>query len=249
MNLLLLSSFCSGQQNLPQKIIGQIPNSSSTKLFQIQVGAFQFIQNAEKVSLHLNREGFVLINEKYFDYTRVIISKIPANQVIRYLIKLRQMGFDEVIIREDDTHYTISEKWEITTPGSSYSSFEFNHDGNYIVVKNNISEENDKHVYFGEYIMPSGDTINLNNLGILKIEGNNENDINLSFSLHDEPEQEINFAAIKSEKITESYETDLFCRTWKVVNCTQSDNVGFLLFISNAGTYFFTTPDGESSEL
>lgn len=247
LGLLFLSGFCFSQ-NIPEKIIGYIPSSSSTKLFQIQVGAFQSEQNAERTALQLDREGFMFTNEKHLDYTRVIISGIPANQVIRHLMKLRKMGFDEVIIREDSTRYTISEKWEITTPGSSYSSFEFNHDGNYIAVEDN-TEEKDNRVYFGEYTMPARDTINLNNLGVLKIEGDNENDTSFSFSLHDEPEKEINFAAVKAEKMPESLELDLFCRTWKVINCTESDSVGLLLFISNAGTYFFTTPDGESNEI
>jgi hypothetical protein len=42
---------------------------------------------------------------------------------------------------------------------------------------------------------------------------------------------------------------DLFCRTWRVVNCTEPEYIGNLLFISNAGTYFFTTPDGEANGL
>jgi hypothetical protein len=217
-------------------------------LYQIQVGAFKNIQNAENTYLKLQREGLNPVYEKYLDFTRVMITGISAAQVTGNLIIIKKMGFDEVIIREDNTKNTISEKWEITTPGSAYSSFEFNQDHNYIAIEN-ISPGEDKLIHFGEYNMPERDVIQMDNLGVLKIEVNNINIVNLSFSPIDEPEKEIKLTASKSERMPESPQIDLFCRTWKVANCTETEYIGHLLFISNAGTYFFTNPDGESDSL
>jgi hypothetical protein len=250
---------------MPGKIIGRIPDVSSTKLYQIQVGAFKNFQNAENVNLRLKKEGYSPVYEKYLDLTRVMITEIPAAQITRNLIKIKQMGFDEVIIREDNTKIkqmgfgeviiredntkiAISEKWEVTTPGSAYSSFEFNQDQNYIAIKNATPEEA-KRTYFGEYTMPARDTIRMDKLGILKIGADNGDKVNLSFSPIDEPGKEIKLTALKSEKMPESPELDLFCRTWKVVNCTKSEFIEDLLFISNSGTYFFTTADGKSNRV
>jgi hypothetical protein len=230
---------------MPRKIIGQIPNSNSTKLYQIQVGAFKIYQNAENASARLKREGFSPIYEKYNDFTRVIVAKIPANQVQNYLIRIKRIGFDEVIIREDIRRGGISEKWEITTPGSPYSSFEFNNDYNYIVVENSESDES---MHFGKYSIPSKDVIELLDFGVLKI-GPDNNQTDLSFTPINEPEKEIRLTASKAEKLPENADTDIFCRTWKVVNCTNADYIGLLLFIFNAGTYFVTTSDGESNSM
>jgi hypothetical protein len=246
--LMFISVLSFSQQNMPGKIIGQIPNVNSTKLYQIQVGAFRNSKNAENVSLRLKREGLSPVYENYFDYTRVMITGARANQIQNYLIKIRQIGFNEVIIREDKTSDTISEKWEITTPGSAFSSFEFNQDHNYIAVKN-PSVESDNPVRFGKYTMSAKDVINLSDLGVIKIKDDNSKNLNISFSPINEPGREVSFSAVKAERMPESREIDIFCRTWKVVNCTTKENIGMLLFISNAGTYFFTTPGGEANSL
>jgi hypothetical protein len=246
--LLFISLLCFPQQ-IPGKIIGKIPNSNNTKQFQIQVGAFKVNQNAENASARLKKEGFNTVFEKYLDYTRVIVTEIPANQVHNFLIRIKRIGFDEVIIREDTVRFGISEKWEIITPGSIYASFEFNNDFNYIVVKNAITEESDGEIFFGKYTMPSKDIINLINLGVLKVGTDKNKNIDFSFSPVGEPEKVIHLTASKAERMPENTETDLFCRTWKVVNCTDTENIGNLLFISNAGTYFFTTADGESNSM
>jgi len=247
--LLFISGLCFSQQNLPRKIIGKIPSSNSTKLYQIQVGAFKIRQNAENTSARLSGEGFNPVYEKYFDFTRVMVTEIPANQINEYLARIKRIGFNEVIIREDTTRYAMSEKWEITTPESAYASFEFNKDYNYIAVKNPEFVGSDAPALFGKYTMPAKNIINMDNLGVLSIETDNDHDIDFSFSPIDEPGKEMRLTASKAEVMPEYAETDLFCRTWKVINCTDTIWIGNLLFISNAGTYFFTTFDGESNSM
>jgi len=131
-----------------------------------------------------------------------------------------------------------NEKWEVTTPGSAYSSFEFNKDFNYIAVEKAGS------VHFGKYIMPAEDTINMINLGVIKINEDNDNDkINLSFTPVDGTE--MNLAALRAEKIPESRELDLFARSWKVESrSSNSSDVGIIIVFSNAGTYLVYEIDG-----
>ena len=101
--LLFLAGFCFSQQNMPRKIYGQIPDINSTKLYEIQVGAFKIIKNADDYALILRRGGLDPVYEEYLDFTRVKITRIPAREIRSYLIKIKQLGFDEVIIREDST--------------------------------------------------------------------------------------------------------------------------------------------------
>jgi len=243
-NLLFITFFAYSQQNLPARIIGGIPDSSDAKLYQIQVGAYLLESNAENALFNLRDCNFSPVTEKYQNFTRVIIKRIPASQVRNYLANIKLAGFNEVIIRED-TNNSISEKWEINNPESAYTSFEFNHDMNYVAVENDENKTN----RFGEYYISESQIINLINLGVLKINNNDEGSVDFSFSSADEPEKTINLSAAKSDKITASAELDLFCRTWKVVYCTDEESIGNILFISNAGTYFFTTPDGEANSM
>lgn len=99
--LFLISFYCFSQQNLPSKIIGKIPDNESIHTYQIQVGAFKIVQNANYASLILKSRGFYPIFESYSDLTRVILPNIPAWQVKNYLMRIKSLGFNEVIIREN----------------------------------------------------------------------------------------------------------------------------------------------------
>jgi hypothetical protein len=131
---------------------------------------------------------------------------------------------------------SIDEKWEITTPGSAYSSFEFNRDRNYIAV------EKDGPVHFGRYIMPTEDTINMEDLGVLKI-NEDKNEINLSFTPVGETEMAL--TALRAEKLPESLELDLFTRSWKVLRSSYNmSDSGIIVLFSRAGTYLVYEIDG-----
>jgi hypothetical protein len=97
---------------MPGKIYGPIPDINSTKLYEIQVGAYKITENAEDTFLILKRGGLDPVYEKYLDYTRVKIIRIPAREIRSYLIKIKQLGFNEVIIREDNTPCTVIEEPE-----------------------------------------------------------------------------------------------------------------------------------------
>jgi hypothetical protein len=240
-HLLFISFYCFAQQNLPGKIIGKIPDRNSAQKYEIQVGAFSVEKNTQQALSQLRRNGLNPVTEQYVNLTRVMIKGIPAGQVTNFLVILKQSGFNEVIIRENIV-ISLSEKWEINMPDSVFESFEFNDDMNYIAV------ENDGDVRFGGYTMPNQNTINMDKLGVINFSGNDD-DVGFTFAPVDDPGKTINLSAVKTERMPPSPELDIFCRTWKVINCTDPESIGLYLFISNTGTYFFTTPDGEANSL
>lgn len=246
-SLLFLSFYCFSQQNLPSRIIGGIPNPDSTKTYQIQVGAYRITQNAENIFYKLKIGGFEPVYENYFDLTRVMITGIPARQIPSYLELIKMVGFNEVIVREDRGN-TISEKWNITTAGSSYASFEFNQDKNYIAIENpdETSGETRPIVHFGEYNMPAKDIIEMVNLGTLRINANSKSGIDLSFAPINEPEKVQSFEAVKEASVPKTPEAELFCRSWKIVKATESMYIGYTILFSNAGTYLVTRNDSGS---
>jgi len=261
-NLLFIHTLCFSQQNLPAKIIGQIPDSNSKKLYRIQVGAFKLVQNADITFSRLVRGEFNPVYERYLDYTRVLITEIPAKQVRNYLIRLKRIGFNEVIIREEPARYSIelifgeesanyslSEKWEITTPNSPFASFEFNQDNNFIAIENAQEGAEEKPARFGTYTMPSKDLIEMENLGVVRIRRDSNNKVEFSFYPIETPNKETRLSASKAERMPENFRTDLFCRTWRVKDCTDPSSIGFLFLISDSGTYFFTSPDGEINSM
>jgi len=100
-NLLFVSAFCIAQQNLPSRIVGRIPANDSRDIYQIQVGAFSSMRNAVGIFDMLKNNGFNPIYENFMDLTRVIIPEIPANEVTSNLERLKRLGIDSVIIRQD----------------------------------------------------------------------------------------------------------------------------------------------------
>jgi hypothetical protein len=102
LGMFLLTILCYSQQNISVKVIGIIPPSESTKPYQMQVGAFKVRQNAEAVFNRLKSEGLTPAYEQYNDFTRVMIRGISAGNVTACLEKIKQLGFTEVIIKEDN---------------------------------------------------------------------------------------------------------------------------------------------------
>jgi len=98
---LFISFFCFAQQGLPAKIIGGIPSASSSKKYQIQVGAYRLEKNAQDAILRLRRVDLESDTETFRNLTRVIVRDVPANRVRSVLSSIAKAGFREVIVRED----------------------------------------------------------------------------------------------------------------------------------------------------
>ena len=89
-------------------IFGKIPPDESSKLYQIQVGAFKKHKNAEKMFKILSDASLNPIYVKYRSYTRVLIAGIPAKDVAARLEQIRALGFLEAWIKEDVTALPVS---------------------------------------------------------------------------------------------------------------------------------------------
>ena len=136
----------------------------------------------------------------------------------------------------------INAKWKISNPNSIYASFEFNKDGNYIIVKNEsvvksatrlnsttskknflsqfsrinvraASESNISPIHFGTYSI-EGNTIKLSGFGIVNVISITAEKI--SFSVKTESTGEIlNYDADKAQNlIATSNRTEMLCRSW-----------------------------------
>lgn len=155
----------------------------------------------------------------------------------------------------DNLKNKISAKWEIADINSPYASFEFNKDGNYIIVRNNAfksskanslkskksifkndltltgkrsstSETNLPPVLIGTYKIEEN-TIILSGFGLIEdVDITNEK---FSFSLTPNATGEKNsFIAERAEdEISSSDKTNIFCRTWTAKKA--SIDVGSLL--------------------
>lgn len=139
---------------------------------------------------------------------------------------------------------TISAKWVVSN-SSEYESFEFNESGNYIVVENTTTKStNDKTIHFGTYEIINNKTIVLSDFGTFTISEINENSINFSIQLTSNPDNEIIINASKQEEMESSTNTDLLCRTWKLISIDEEDFAGaedeIIVLFSKAGTYLVT---------
>jgi len=95
-------------QTLPSRIDGGIPPADSPDLYQIQVGAFRLERNRANTTNRLRGGGFNPIFEDFGDLTRVIISQVPANEIVSNLERIALLGFDHVIIRKETNDISLS---------------------------------------------------------------------------------------------------------------------------------------------
>jgi hypothetical protein len=99
--LLFVSLSVFAQQNTGVWVIGRIPDASDNRLYQIQVGSFKVVRNAEGAFKMLTDASLKPSYEKYQDFTRVIIKGIRAVDMPLYIERVRLAGFLEVYIKID----------------------------------------------------------------------------------------------------------------------------------------------------
>ena len=143
---------------------------------------------------------------------------------------------------------TISAKWEISDSKSPYASFEFNKDGNYIVVENvgmnsksfnksstislfknnnlkaaitrsSESETNLSPIHFGTYKI-EGNKIILSGFGLIEVISITVEEFSFSFTLEATDEKNSFVAGKSGEPISSSSRTEMLCRTWIVEKVT-----------------------------
>ena len=137
-------------------------------------------------------------------------------------------------------------KWEISDPNSDYSSFEFNRDGNFIVVEDRtnptfragLSKEKSSFqqnssrigtrassdskfspVHFGDFQI-NGNTINLSDFGTITVASITADEFSFSFTIESTGKIQTFTANKVKESISASKRTEIFCRTWIIHKVT-----------------------------
>jgi len=100
-NLLFIPILCFAQVNNSIKITGRIPDAADGRLYQIQIGAFKIIQNAENSFEKLKNASLNPSFEKYMDYTRVLIRGVKASDIPYLIERIKSAGFYEIFIKLD----------------------------------------------------------------------------------------------------------------------------------------------------
>jgi hypothetical protein len=106
--LISLSFWCFAQTNTGVKITGRIPNAADGGLYQIQVGAFKIVKNAENSFDRLKAASLNPSYEKYLDFTRVLIRGITAREVPTYIERIKRAGFSEAYIKIDTGNVNVN---------------------------------------------------------------------------------------------------------------------------------------------
>lgn len=148
------------------------------------------------------------------------------------------------------TKSTVSAKWDVQGD-SDFTTFEFNESGTYVVVKSSPDKEiTEDIILFGSYTI-DGNLMLLENFGTLKIKALTDEQITFAIKLLNESDFGEDLVAIKLEEIPSSTNTQMLCRTWKLITVDGEPVAGtsqelFVVFYQS-GTYVVTYV--ESSEL
>jgi len=106
MFIFILSVFCFAQQNAGIRVIGRVPDAADNRLYQLQVGSFKVICNAETAFEKLRAASLNPSYERYGEFTRVLIKGV-SGRVVRSCIELiRRAGFSEVLVKLDPANGT-----------------------------------------------------------------------------------------------------------------------------------------------
>jgi hypothetical protein len=174
-------------------------------------------------------------------------NQIPV--LIFLLISIISCKNDEE--KESLSMATISAKWVVSGSNGGYESFEFKQSGNYILVMNTETKSTaGQTILFGTYQIIDNETIELSDLGEIKITSIDKNNFSFSLTIKRDLNKHISIVAIKAAEFASSARMEILCRTWKIVtidgeNVEGTEDAGTVLF-SAAGTYLVTWYDGEN---
>ncbi|GHV59134.1 hypothetical protein AGMMS49579_26760 [Spirochaetia bacterium] len=83
------------------KIWGNIPKTGSNKIYRLQTGSFLMATNAVQAFNKLRAVGLNPVYERHDNYTRVVLTKIRADDVFPYAERIAAAGLLEIWCREE----------------------------------------------------------------------------------------------------------------------------------------------------
>lgn len=144
--------------------------------------------------------------------------------------------------KETLTKADICSKWVVSENNGIFESIEFTESGNYIGVMTVATQTgSDQDVLFGTYQIIDHETIELLDLGTIKISSITSTDFSFSASLKNDLSNKITVNAIKADVVGSSGKTDLLCRAWNLLSIDEEnvpDTIEVILLITKAGTLF-----------
>lgn len=178
-----------------------------------------------------------------------------TKQIFFFLLTTLCMGLFSCGSEDDPSTVSLAEnatnqtKWVTNNESSSFASIEFSTSGNYIVIENVLNKSTSQQkIHFGTYSVTDPTTINLVNMGLVKVKELTDNTVNMEITLNGTSTPLI-FTGTKSDNMETTTRTDLLCRTWEVIKHNEKDAAGTeyegsTILFSKAGTYFVTLPNG-----
>lgn len=178
-----------------------------------------------------------------------------TKQIFFFLLTTLCMGLFSCGSEDDPSTVSLAEnatnqtKWVTNNESSSFASIEFSTSGNYIVIENVLNKSTSQQkIHFGTYSVTDPTTINLVNMGIVKVKELTNNTVNMEITLNG-TSTPLMFTGTKSDNMETTTRTDLLCRTWEVIKHNEKDAAGTeyegsTILFSKAGTYFVTMPNG-----
>ena len=138
---------------------------------------------------------------------------------------------------------SIENKW-IVEGSTEFKSFEFDSNGNYIIIKNNIAStsrtnEGEEIVVLGTYEILDTDIFLLSNFGTVKFDNSDPNHIKLSIKYKESDTYTYDLTVTKAAEFASTPKTDLLCNnTWKFTRTVPVKDTINLINFSKAGTCF-----------
>jgi hypothetical protein len=171
--------------------------------------------------------------------------------MVNGLLLMCALCFSQELITDEETPANsisgrLNAKWNIVTQDSKYASFEFNHDGNYIVVESGLRPDiPEPYIHFGDYLIEEENIINLVKLGVLTVKSRDESGVTFTFDPVDgSAGSDLLYQAVNAGVVAESAKTDLFSRSWQTVllngRSVKYTNDDTVFLFSKAGTYLVT---------
>lgn len=147
---------------------------------------------------------------------------------------------------------TIAARWEVNDPSSEFSLFEFDKNGNYIVLSSvTLKSTNAMKSHIGEYTIVNSNTIELEEFGTIVFQTFNSKNAKFTITLKDATTGKV-VEVVAAEKISETTKTQMLCKIWQHEAYPANDllyGYTFKLLFSNSGTYFASIEDPEKNYL
>ncbi|MDR3200511.1 MAG: SPOR domain-containing protein, partial [Spirochaetales bacterium] len=84
----------------PARVVPALPSAGSGQVWQVQIGAYTVLENAQDAFERAKNAGFSPVYERYARVYRVILPSVQSADIPAVARKLGAAGFSEIWLRE-----------------------------------------------------------------------------------------------------------------------------------------------------